>query len=227
MKRSIIAVLAIFLLAAVSLCAVGALQGEDAPEVLPAAKNAEVQPLSLEADNAMKARLSQLINLNRAYDDALTSPAALVDEASLVLIDQAEELDGKPVIETGKVLAFVNDLYGVQLDLTSLPQFYTDASAGYLNIAEREYAQMTSEIESVEFLADGSIKVSALMSISSEYSEDITAKTQTIFRQNPASPFGYNIIDAVITQYGEEIPDTYSTENPLDVIDGYDMMSLE
>lgn len=227
MKRSIIVALAIFLLAAMSLCAVGALQGEDVPEVLPTAKNAEVQPLSLEADNAMKARLSQLINLNRAYDDALASPTALVDEASLVLLDQAEELDGKPVIETGKVLTFVNDLYGIQLDLTSLPKFYTDAQAGYLNIAEREYAQMTSEIESIEFLADGCIKVSALMSISSEYSEDIIAKTQTFFKHNSASPFGYNIIDAVITQYGEEIPDTYSTENPLDVIDGYDMMSLE
>lgn len=192
------------------------------PDTVRAGEN-----LSLDENNALNVRLGQLLNLNRAFDDCLTSPVALIDEASVILLEQAETIDGNRVLPMGKVLAFIHDLYGVELDLTDLPAAYTATAAGYFDIIPRGYDAMASELIETQIQPDGSIKATAKLTLTGHDSGVTTVQTETVFVPNSASAFGYNIVRAAITaDVGDDTG--YNVQNPMDLLDGeYDRIAAE
>lgn len=216
----------VLLLVAVSLSVVNGVGNSPAtltalPEAAPASEN-----LALEQNNALDARIGQLLDLNRAFDDSLDSPAALIDEASVILADQAETIDGKAVLPQGLVLSFIHDLYGVELDLTDLPEAYTATATGYFDIMERECARMSSRLVDTEILPDGRIKAEAILTLDG-YMGETTVTTETVFVQNPGSAFGYSIVDADIVGT-EGATENYNAENPMNLLEiGYDSISLD
>lgn len=217
----------VLLLVAVSLSVVNGLGNTPdtltaLPKAVPAAEN-----LALEQNNALDARLGQLLRLNRAFDDSLSAPAALIDEASVILADQAEVIDGKNVLPMGLVLSFIHDLYGVTLDLSDLPAAYTATAPGYFDIMDRECAQMTSELLNTEILPDGHIQAKATLTLNG-YMGETVVQTETVFVQNSGSAFGYNIVSASILCEDETPVGGYNMENPMDLIEiGYDSICLD
>lgn len=185
------------------------------------------EQLSLETDNAMRLRLAQLLNLNRAFDDCLLSPAALIDEASVILLDQAETIDGNRVLPMGKVLAFLSDLYGVQPELDDLPAAYTATAPGYFDIIPRGYDAMDSELIEAQPQPDGSIKATAKLTVTAHDGSVCVLDTETVFVPSSTSAFGYIIQSAVILSGADEAADSFNLQNPMDLIDsGYDRVSI-
>ena len=132
---------------------------------------------------AVKARLSQLLKLNRVFDNCLDDDRALIEEASTVLLDQAVETPaGDLVINQQSVLSFIKDLYGKDVDASAGLYDFLPAPEGFFAIPGRGYDTYSHEIENLSALDNGNFSVLSNMTVA------------------PDSPFGYNIVRADIVK---------------------------
>ena len=111
MKRTILIIAATIVFAALTFTSLGGVSAKEKAAEAPVAassmpETAQLSAVLNETDTALYARLSQLIRLNRVFDDCLESDAVLVDEASVILLDSAETLEnGDRVIRQSYVIS--------------------------------------------------------------------------------------------------------------------------
>ena len=230
MKKLGIAALIMLLVTVISLSVVSGISADSTSPAAPVPTDTDTaKNLAIESNNALNVRLGQLINLNRVFDECMESPAALIDESTIVLLDQTEFVNGNRVIARGRVLSFIYDLYGVRLDLSELPGFYTTTGEEYFDIVPRGYDIMTSTLTGTEILPDGNIKAYAEMTLTGhDGGYETTVNTETVFVPNPASAFGYNIVSAKIVTDSSFSDNEYNQMNPMDLLDAeYDLISLD
>lgn len=203
MKRTILIVAATLVFTALTFTALGGISAKENPQPeqansVCAPEAAQLSAVLNETDTALYARLSQLVDLNRVFDDCFDSDAALVDEASVILLDSAETSEnGDRIIRQSCVISFIYDLYGKVIDPLSLPEVYTaGAPAGYFNIIPRGYDEIDSEIISLSVGQDGRITADVKLVICSHWGETTQARASFTFVQNTKSAFGYNLIRA-------------------------------
>lgn len=165
-------------------------------QVSKPAETADVQELG-----AVKARLSQLLKLNRVFDDCVDSDRVLIEEAATVLLDQAVDTpSGERVINQQSVLTFIRDLYGRQADPAAGQYDFLPAPEGYFAIPARGYDTYSHEIENLSVLDNGDVTVLSAMTVETHDGDVFQMRVVTLFRPNSASPFGYNILRADIIQ---------------------------
>ena len=169
-----------------------------APEVSAAQPAPEANAQEL---GAVKARLSQLLKLNRVFDDCMDSDRVLIEEAATVLLDQAVDTpSGDRVINQQSVLTFIKDLYGKEADPVAGKYDFLPAPEGYFAIPARGYDTYTHEIENLRVLENGDVTVLSDMTVETHDGDTFQMRVVTLFRPNAASPFGYNILRADIVQ---------------------------
>lgn len=161
----------------------------------------ETSAPSEQETGVLKARLGQLLKLNRVFDNCLEDDRVLIEEASTVLLDQAvETADGSMIIHQQSVLDFIQDLYGKQADPAAATYEYLPAPEGYFAIPARGYDTYSHDIENLTVLENGNITVLSNMTVSSHDDETYNMRVVTLFQPAPDSPFGYHILRADIIQ---------------------------
>ncbi|MCI8360703.1 MAG: hypothetical protein HFE86_05120 [Clostridiales bacterium] len=161
----------------------------------------QAQKMDSQELGAVKARLSQLLELNRAFDDCIDDDRILIEEVSTVLLDQAVELpSGELVIHQQSVLRFIEDLYGRKADPAAGKYDFLTVPDGYFAIPARGYDTYSHEIQNLHVLENGDMTVLSSMSVNPHDSDTFQMLVVTLFRPNANSPFGYNILRADIIQ---------------------------
>ena len=184
------------LLAVVLLCSVCSGAAKTAQTPLALAGSAGEDWMA-ETDTALALRLNSLISMNAVFDDCMTDGAALVDAASGILIQQAAvQPDGSRAVPAASVSALISDLYGVQVDLSTLPAAYTQGlPAGYLRVMDHEANPMSQTLTGACLQEDGTVAATASL----EYAGKALEVHYT-FAADSDSPFGYVILAADIDQ---------------------------
>ncbi|MGI6270166.1 MAG: hypothetical protein ACOYKJ_06505 [Candidatus Howiella sp.] len=215
MKRTVLVVTATLVFVALTFTALGGISATESTEptlnaTSSAPEAAKLAAVLNETDTALYARLSQLVQLNRVFDDCFDSDTVLVDEASVILLDSAETLEnGDRVIKQSYIISFIYDLYGKVIDPLSLPSVYTaGAPAGYFHIIPRGYDEMESEIISLSVGQDGQITAAVKLTVRSHWGEASEAQATFTFVQNTKSAFGYNLLKAEVTAPEAQTPST-------------------
>lgn len=154
-------------------------------------------------DNALTLRLTQLLNLNRIFDDCIYDSASLVDEASVVLLQDAETDENMDtIISQASILSFIYDMYGVTVDISSLPAEYTDnVPDGYFYVIPRGYDTFSQTITGLSVGDDGKITVTSKLMMNTHEGDVGTGTVTTVFVANSASAFGYNIVSSAVTSF--------------------------
>lgn len=202
--KKILGLLAALALAAVISCSVLSSPATGSVSALQSADSSQVALLDT-ADAALTQRLKSLISLNAVFDDCVGDTAALVDAASALLEKQAIQTpDGRQVISKAAVQALIFDLYGVEVNLSTLPAAYTaGAPAGYLNLLDNGDQVLQQTLTSARMQEDGTIAATAAL----EY-EGETLTVDYTFAISDASQFGYVILAADIVP--EEAVSSYA-----------------
>lgn len=201
MKKAAAVIISVIVFCAISVSALGGLAQPPENTLPPAAsKDDSAATVNLEDNNALRVRLGQLINLNRVYDDCILSDASLIDEASVVLLKNAETTEnGDVIIRQAGVLSFIQDLYGRAVDISSLPDAYTkDIPDGYFYVVPRGYDAISQTITDLKIAENGIITVCSDMILTSHEGDEVKAVAETDFILNGESAFGYNIVNARI-----------------------------
>lgn len=206
MYKHIFTAVSFFLLIPLAAMSLSLAQPAPAAERQPAASQTTVSQteessLSDQEAGVRKARLGQLLKLNRAFDNCISDHRALIEEASIVLLDQAvETADGSMIINQRSVLDFIKDLYGVEADPAAATYEYLPAPEGYFAIPAKGYDTYSHEIENLTELDNGNVTVLSKMTVDSHDGETYTMRVVTLFQPAPDSPFGYHILRADIIQ---------------------------
>lgn len=150
-------------------------------------------------DGVLAARLEHLLNLNRIYDEAFGSDRELIEEVSILLLDQSEADEyGQRYIKQSLVLPFIHDLYGIDADPSAAVYEYLPAPAGYFAIPARGYDTVTHKLLDLAVNEDGTITVHSEMTGFPHDGETYTVRATTVFRAAAGSPFGYQILSSDI-----------------------------
>lgn len=149
---------------------------------------------------AMKVRLTQLLNLNRVYDEFINDDLALIEEAGITLIDQADEIDGIKMIKKAGVLAFIKDLYGKEVDGNTAVYENFPAPEGYFAILPRGFSGLSHTITGMSMTDEGKIAVVSVMTVDPHDNDSIDLLVESVFKVSEGSAFGYNLVSADIIE---------------------------
>lgn len=137
---------------------------------------------------------------NRVFDGEVVASAELIEEVCVTLLDMAEDGEQSLIIKQDTVNDYIHDLYGITIDPSVLHYDGLEAPEGYYPILPHGYAVIEHSITGTHRLADGTLKVSTVMTVT--YSDDDvqTLHAETVLAKNADSRFGYNIVSAVICE---------------------------
>lgn len=143
-------------------------------------------------DPVLSARFENMLNHNRLYGADFFDTNKVVDQAVLALLDRAEN----GFIKADIVDNFVYHMYGLTTDGYTADPNLTE-KPGYYAIIPRGYSELQHTLTAIEE-QDGLIVVRSLITVTPHDGDSYTADCETLFKADPASAFGYNILSSVI-----------------------------
>lgn len=187
MKFKVIGVmLALFVLLACGFTVSGEQKNDVAAASLPAVAEKSADPV-------LTARLQNMLDHNRVYNDDYDSTVTMIDNSVTALIDKADE-DG--FIDSNIVLGFVYNMYGIDLsEYTPNPDF--PQKDGCIFVVPRGLDTYEQSITNIEL--DGEyIYTDSVVTVSTHEGFVYEYNCRSLFKENPASGFGYNLISSTI-----------------------------
>lgn len=162
------------------------------------------QPKAATKNNAnpekvMLAKIENILNLNNVFDDDFTDNEILVNKACVNLKSYADE---EGFIPEGVITAYVKDMYDIDLVITDDINPDMPKKAGFVYLMPKGYTAFKHNIISVTDNG-GYITVNSAVSVNYHDGEEVIGSAETILVKNPASSFGYNIINSSVTYNGD------------------------
>ena len=147
----------------------------------------------------LAARIENLLNLNRVFDNGFANPREMIEEVEIQLLDLAiTDEFGQKYIKQEYVLFFIKHLYGIDVDPKAGLYDFLPAPDGYFAIPAKGYSLISHKDIEYIVLPNGDIVVDSVMTIDAHDFEPFDVKVKTLLRPNSDSVFGYNIISADI-----------------------------
>lgn len=181
--------------------------GTDAPEaepsvqaaVKPAAAVPAEQPAAPSASLDLQ-KIERIINLNRVYGPFVDNDDAVIEEACIVLLDQAEPYEAGLIIRESIVREFIRNVYGreVREDAGRYADF--PAPEGYYMILPRGYSLMSHRVTGARLLSDGTVEVHSELFLQTHDAPAEQLTSTAILKPDAQSAYGYIIVSAVIDQ---------------------------
>lgn len=143
-------------------------------------------------EKATEARFLNMLNRNFVYDSAFETVEDIVNNSVVALLDMRESEDDS-FIDQAIVSGFVYDMYGVEVDYSSINTQF-EQKEGYLYIIPRGYEIYEHEFTSVTENEDGTFTVKTNVEIASHGGTVVYDVCETLFVKNADSQFGFNIV---------------------------------
>lgn len=187
MKFKVIGVvLALFVLLACGFTVSGEQKSEAIATSLPTMSQKTTDPV-------LAARLQNMLDHNRVYNDDYDSSVTMVDNSVMALIDKVDE-DG--FIDSNIVLGFVYNMYGIDLsEYTQNPAF--PQKDGCIFVVPRGLDTYEQRVTNIEL--DGEyIYTDSIVTVSTHEGFIYEYNCHSLFKVNAQSGFGYNLISSTI-----------------------------
>lgn len=145
------------------------------------------------AVNVNEARFLNMLNHNFVYNSDFEDADTIVNNATLALLDLRDG-ENEEYIKDTFVKGFVKDMYGIEItDMSALNAEYPQLD-GFVYIIPRGFTSYNHTIVSVEQNEDGSYTVISDVTVDNHDTAGKTQKAVSLFVENEASAFGYNMI---------------------------------
>ncbi len=140
-----------------------------------------------------EARFLNMLNHNFVYNRDFEDADAIVNNASLALLDLRDSENQDYIADTF-VKDFVKDMYGIEIaDMSGINADYPQLD-GFLYVIPRGYTSYTHTIVSIEENEDGSYTVVSDVVANDHDAAGKSQKAVSLFVKNNESAFGYNMI---------------------------------
>ncbi|HHW46666.1 MAG TPA: hypothetical protein GXX17_07185 [Clostridiales bacterium] len=160
----------------------------------------ESEPVDTES-GVLAARIENLLNLNRVFDNGFENPREIIEEVEIQLLGLAVSDEfGQQYINQEYVLSFIKQLYGIDVEPKAGLYDFLPAPDGYFAIPAKGYSLISHRDIEYTILPNGDINVNSVMTIDAHDSEPVDVKVKTLLRPNSDSVFGYNIISSDIIE---------------------------
>lgn len=184
-------------LAAVLLISLTSLSVRPAATSPAATAPAAVTAASVNRTAVLSARFLNMLNHSLAYDGALDSVSELVLCAQAALLQNGG--DYEDFIPEAELNAYLYSMYGIEgVDYGTVTSEFPQKK-GFVYIVPRGYSVYKHSSPVISVNEDGSYTVITEVEITSHDNGTEYATVKTLFVENPASAFGYNIISSEIT----------------------------
>lgn len=163
-----------------------------APAVTAAAVSSAVDKSAV-----LSARFLNMLNHSTAYDSALDSVTELVLSAQAALLQNGGNYES--FIPEAELNAYLFSMYGVEgADYGAVTSGFPQKE-GFVYIVPRGFSVYRHSSPNIAVNEDGSYTVTTEVEITTHDSGTEYATAKTLFVQNPASAFGFNIISSELT----------------------------
>lgn len=159
------------------------------PTVTDMANEASPDP-----EQVLKARLENLLNVNYIYGDDILDNEKLLNKSAISLKALA---DDNGFIEEAAVIAFIKDLYDIDLVINDSMNSELPQKEGYVYLIPRGYTKYEHTVTDIAYENDV-IKVTSAVKVNYHDSDAVYATATTLFIENPNSSFGYSIVSSDI-----------------------------
>lgn len=146
-------------------------------------------------EQVLKARLENLLNINYVYGDDILDNEKLLNKATISLKSLA---DDNGFIEEAAVVAFIKDLYDIDLVINDSLNTDMPKKEGYVYLIPRGYTKYEHTITDIAYDGDA-IRVTSAVKVNYHDGEAVYATATTLFIENQNSRFGYSILSSDIT----------------------------
>lgn len=147
-------------------------------------------------ENALQARFLNMLNRNFVYDNSFDTVEDIANNSVIALLDMRDSNDDS-FINKAIVSGFVYDMYGIEIDFSSVNTQYQQKD-GYFYIIPRGYEIYNHTITSVIENEDGTFTVTSNVEILSHGGTVVNDVCETLFVKNSDSQFGFNIVHSNI-----------------------------
>ena len=148
-----------------------------------------------DADLVLKARLENLLNINYIYGDDILDNEKLLNRSAISLKSLA---DDNGFIKQEAVVAFIKDLYDIDLVITDDMTPELPKKEGYVYLIPRGYTKYSHTVMDISH-EDDILVVTSSVKVSYHDEDEISAVATTLFIENPESSFGYSILNSDIS----------------------------
>lgn len=160
-------------------------------------KELEAAPVALseKSETALNsARFLNMLNHNYIYGTDFEDVDVMVNGCVPALLSSREE----DFIASGIVASFMYDMYGVEIvDMSALNADFPQKE-GYLYIIPKGFTSYEHKDADVRMNEDGTFFVTTAVTVTTHDGEQYEAKAVSLFVENEASAFGYNIVSSEI-----------------------------
>ena len=154
---------------------------------------ADCSASQLSEQKVLEARFLNMLNHSFVYDSSFDTVEAIVNDSVIALLDMRDSEDDS-YISQAVVSEYVYNMYGIEIEDYSEINADFPQKEGYVYILPRGYEIYSHKIASVERNEDGSYTVKTNVTISTHFGQAFTDVCETLFVENTASDFGYNIV---------------------------------
>ncbi len=167
------------------------------PVTTLAEKEVEATPVALAEKSEASingARFLNMLNHNYIYGTDFENVDVMVNGCVPALLSSREE----DFISSGIVASFMNDMYGIEIvDMSALNADFPQKE-GYLYIIPKGFTSYEHSDAEVRLNEDGTFTVITKVIVTTHEGEQYEAKAVSLFVENDASAFGYNIVSSEI-----------------------------
>lgn len=137
------------------------------------------------------AKIENMLNINNVFGDDFTDNEALVNLAAINLLDYA---DDEGFIPEAKIVSFIKDMYDIDVVITDDINSDFPKKDGFVYLIPRGYTVFTHDIISIEYNGD---VITVISNVSARFHDGFEniGTAETILQKNPASAFGFNILN--------------------------------
>lgn len=161
----------------------------------PASSSMSKSGAHIDQNKVAAAKIENLLNLNNVFDDDFTDNEKLINKAAINLKSYTDD-DG--FIPEAIVISYIKDMYDIDMVITESHNSSLPHKNGYVYLIPRGYTTYKHNILSIEE-ADDYITVTSSVFIAYHDNESCIGTAKTVLVRNPASSFGYNIINSEIS----------------------------